>query len=117
VDFHAVTGPGGGAGVSLAQSEGRAHSAFRMLWPGLFVYHCAAAPVPMHVANGMYGLILVEPEGGLPPVDKEYYVMQSEYYYDAPDKLSSAEDNLVDFRCARDLCGCAVSACCCLCNM
>jgi nitrite reductase (NO-forming) len=34
----------------------------------------------MHIANGMYGLILVEPEGGLPPVDKEYYVMQGDFY-------------------------------------
>lgn len=38
------------------------------------VYHCAAAPVPVHVQNGMYGLLLVEPEAGLPPVDKEFYV-------------------------------------------
>lgn len=48
--------------------------------PGLYIYHCAAAPLPTHVANGMYGLILVEPEEGLPPVDKEFYVMQSEVY-------------------------------------
>lgn len=48
--------------------------------PGLYVYHCATAPVGMHIANGMYGLILVEPKGGLPKVDKEYYVMQSEFY-------------------------------------
>jgi nitrite reductase (NO-forming) len=47
---------------------------------GLYVYHCATAPVGMHIANGMYGLILVEPEGGLPPVDKEYYVMQGDFY-------------------------------------
>ncbi|WP_409187178.1 c-type cytochrome [Antarcticibacterium sp. 1MA-6-2] len=48
--------------------------------PGLYVYHCATAPVGMHIANGMYGLILVEPEGGLPPVDKEYYIMQGDFY-------------------------------------
>jgi nitrite reductase (NO-forming) len=34
----------------------------------------------MHIANGMYGLILVEPEGGLPKVDKEYYIMQGDFY-------------------------------------
>jgi copper-containing nitrite reductase len=48
--------------------------------PGLFVYHCAAPPVTDHIANGMYGLILVEPAGGLPPVDHEFYVLQSEFY-------------------------------------
>lgn len=53
---------------------------FRALNPGLYVYHCATAPVGMHIANGMYGLILVEPKEGLPEVDKEYYVMQSEFY-------------------------------------
>jgi nitrite reductase (NO-forming) len=53
---------------------------FKALNPGLYVYHCATAPVGMHVANGMYGLILVEPKAGLPLVDKEYYVMQSEFY-------------------------------------
>src|SRR5690606_28344772 len=53
---------------------------FKALNPGLFVYHCATAPVGMHIANGMYGLILVEPIGGLPEVDKEFYLMQSEFY-------------------------------------
>ena len=47
-----------------------------MLKPGLYIYHCAAGPVPQHVQNGMYGLILVEPKEGLPPVDKEFYVVQ-----------------------------------------
>jgi len=53
---------------------------FKTLNPGLYVYHCATAPVGMHIANGMYGLILVEPEGGLPQVDKEYYIMQGDFY-------------------------------------
>jgi nitrite reductase (NO-forming) len=53
---------------------------FKALNPGLFVYHCATAPVGMHIANGMYGLILVEPKEGLPKVDKEFYIMQSEFY-------------------------------------
>ena len=38
--------------------------------------------VAQHISNGMYGLILVEPEGGLPPVDREFYVMQGEIYTD-----------------------------------
>jgi nitrite reductase (NO-forming) len=53
---------------------------FKMLDPGLFIYHCAAAPLPTHVANGMHGMVLVEPEGGLPPVDREFCVVQSEVY-------------------------------------
>lgn len=80
IDLHAVTGPGGGAESSfVAPGQEKAFS-FKALHPGLFVYHCAVAPVGMHIANGMYGLILIEPEGGLKPVDKEYYIMQGDFY-------------------------------------
>jgi nitrite reductase (NO-forming) len=80
IDLHAVTGPGGGAAATLTLPGGASTFSFRALNPGLYVYHCAVSPVPMHIANGMYGLILVEPEGGLPKVDRELYVMQSEFY-------------------------------------
>ena len=80
IDLHAVTGPGGGATSSFTAPGHEAVFSFKALNPGLFVYHCATAPVGMHIANGMYGLILVEPPGGLPPVDKEFYVMQGEFY-------------------------------------
>lgn len=80
IDLHAVTGPGGGAAATLTIPGGESVFAFRALNPGLYVYHCAVSPVPMHIANGMYGLILVEPAGGLPKVDREFYVMQSEFY-------------------------------------
>ena len=80
IDLHAVTGPGGGASSSLVAPGHHKTFSFKTLNPGLYVYHCATAPVGMHIANGMYGLILVEPEGGLPPVDKEYYVMQGDFY-------------------------------------
>jgi nitrite reductase (NO-forming) len=80
IDLHAVTGPGGGAASSLVAPGHEKVFNFKTLNPGLYVYHCATAPVGMHIANGMYGLILVEPEGGLPPVDKEYYVMQGDFY-------------------------------------
>ena len=80
IDLHAVTGPGGGAASSFTAPGHASVFSFQALNPGLYVYHCATAPVPVHVANGMYGLILVEPEGGLPPVDREYYVMQGEFY-------------------------------------
>ena len=80
IDLHAVTGPGGGATSSFVNPGQSATFVFKALNPGLYVYHCATAPVGMHIANGMYGLILVEPEAGLPPVDREYYVMQGEVY-------------------------------------
>jgi nitrite reductase (NO-forming) len=80
IDLHAVTGQGGGAASSLVAPGHEKVFNFKCLNPGLYVYHCATAPVGMHIANGMYGLILVEPEGGLPPVDKEYYVMQGDFY-------------------------------------
>ncbi len=80
IDLHAVNGPGGGAAASFTAPGHASVFSFTALNPGLYVYHCATAPVGMHVANGMYGLILVEPKEGLPKVDREYYVMQSEFY-------------------------------------
>lgn len=84
IDLHAVTGPGGGASVTLAMQGEEKVATFKLLHPGLFVYHCATSPVPDHIANGMYGLILVQPRRGMRPVDREYYVMQSEFYTNAP---------------------------------
>jgi len=80
IDLHAVTGPGGGAAASFTAPGHSSTFSFKALNRGLYVYHCATAPVGMHIANGMYGLILVEPAEGLPKVDREYYVMQSEFY-------------------------------------
>ncbi|HQW11786.1 MAG TPA: copper-containing nitrite reductase [Saprospiraceae bacterium] len=80
IDLHAVNGPGGGAEATFAAPGKEAVFTFKALNPGLYVYHCAAPPVPMHIANGMYGLILVEPSGGLKKVDREYYIMQGEFY-------------------------------------
>lgn len=84
IDLHAVTGSGGGASSTFTAPGHSSQFTFKALNPGLFVYHCATAPVPMHIGNGMYGLILVEPEEGLPPVDKEYYVMQGDFYTNGP---------------------------------
>lgn len=80
IDFHAATGPGGGAVYSNINPGEDATFSFKALNPGLYVYHCATPSVAHHIANGMYGLILVEPEGGLEPVDREFYVMQGEIY-------------------------------------
>ncbi|MQC27234.1 MAG: nitrite reductase, copper-containing [Chloroflexi bacterium] len=80
VDLHAVNGPGGGAVYNQTQPGESKVFTFQALTPGIFVYHCATPSVAHHIANGMYGLILIEPEGGLPPVDREFYVMQGEIY-------------------------------------
>jgi nitrite reductase (NO-forming) len=80
IDLHAVTGQGGGAEATLVGPGQDATFTFRATNPGLYVYHCAMAPVPMHIANGMYGLILVEPKEGMPSVDREFYLMQGDFY-------------------------------------
>ncbi len=82
VDLHAVTGPGGGAVVTQTPPGEAKAFRFRALNPGLYVYHCATPMVANHITSGMYGLILVEPPGGLPKVDHEFYVMQGELYTD-----------------------------------
>jgi nitrite reductase (NO-forming) len=100
VDFHAVTGPGGGAVATQTKPGEETMFTFKAINPGLYVYHCATPMVAQHISNGMYGLILVEPEGGLPPVDREFYVMQGEIYTVQPfgtaGALSSDTAKLLD---------------------
>jgi nitrite reductase (NO-forming) len=99
VDFHAVTGPGGGAGATMASPGEQKGFVFKALNPGIYVYHCATPVVAQHISNGMYGLILVEPEDGLPKVDREFYVMQGEIYTEQPfgtkGEASESYDKLV----------------------
>ena len=84
IDIHAVNGAHGGAALTtVAPGEDKVFT-FKAKVPGLFIYHCAAGAIVDHIANGMYGLILVEPKGGLPKVDKEFYVMQSEFFTTEP---------------------------------
>ena len=80
IDLHAVTGPGGGAAATKAAPGESKTIKFKALNPGIYIYHCAYPNVATHMAHGMYGLILVEPKAGLPPVDKEFYVVQGESY-------------------------------------
>ncbi|GFL08283.1 copper-containing nitrite reductase [Neisseria gonorrhoeae] len=80
VDFHAATGQGGGAAATFTAPGRTSTFSFKALQPGLYIYHCAVAPVGMHIANGMYGLILVEPKESLPKVDKEFYIVQGDFY-------------------------------------
>ena len=102
VDFHAVTGPGGGGAVTVAAPGESKSFTFKAINPGLYIYHCAVAPHAQHISNGMYGLILVEPEGGLPHVDREFYVVQGELYTDQPfgakGEIGEDLDRLLDER-------------------
>ncbi|HEX8167637.1 MAG TPA: copper-containing nitrite reductase [Beijerinckiaceae bacterium] len=84
VDFHGATGPGGGAEFTQTDPGKETVVTFKALVPGLFLYHCATPSVAHHITNGMYGLLLVEPEGGLPHVDREFYVTQGELYTAQP---------------------------------
>jgi nitrite reductase (NO-forming) len=99
VDFHAVTGPGGGAKATAAEPGEQKGFVFKALNPGLYVYHCATPMVAQHIANGMYGLILVEPAEGLPKVDREFYVMQGELYteeaFGSKGELTESYDKLL----------------------
>lgn len=100
IDLHAVTGPGGGAvATEVAPGETKGF-VFKALTPGLYVYHCAMMPHAQHISNGMYGMILVEPEGGMTKVDHEFYVMQGEIYTDqkigTPGEATANWDKLID---------------------
>lgn len=85
IDFHAVTGQGGGAAALTVLPGDTATIQVRLLYPGAFMYHCAAGDVPEHIAHGMYGMFIVDPEKPLPPVDHEWAIMQSEWYVTQPD--------------------------------
>ena len=102
VDFHAVTGPGGGARATMAEPGQTKGFTFKALNPGLYVYHCATPVHAQHVANGMYGMILVEPAKGLPKVDREFYVMQGEIYteeaFGDSGELNHSHQKLIDER-------------------
>lgn len=100
IDLHAVIGPGGGAhATTVAPGEEKAFE-FKALYPGLYIYHCAVPHIPTHIGHGMYGLILVEPEAGLPEVDREFYIVQGDFYTDLrPNKGGHAEwDGDAQFR-------------------
>ena len=96
IDLHAVNGPGGGAGATLAAPGHTGKVIFKTLAPGLFIYHCASPVpnIPTHIANGMYGVILVEPAQGLPKVDKELYIFQSEFFTQSAGKGKPLEFSL-----------------------
>lgn len=90
IDFHAVTGQGGGAADLTVNPGETATIQVRLLYPGAFMYHCAFGDVPSHIAHGMYGMFVVDPEVPLPAVDHEWAIMQSEWYVSEPDETGLA---------------------------
>jgi nitrite reductase (NO-forming) len=80
IDFHAVYGPGGGADDTTVSPGESATIEFTAMYPGVHIYHCAVPNFDLHISSGMFGAILVEPEGGLPEVDRELYFGQHEIY-------------------------------------
>ena len=84
VDFHAVAGPGGGAEATMTNPGETTRLRFKTTYPGAYLYHCAVPNLDMHISAGMFGVILVEPAGGLPAVDHEFYLGQHEVYTTDP---------------------------------
>lgn len=82
VDFHACYGPGGGAEATTVAPGETQELEFKAMYSGAFIYHCAVTTMDMHISAGMFGTILVEPKGGLPEVDHEFYVGQHDVYTD-----------------------------------
>lgn len=80
IDLHAVYGTGGGAEYSeVAPGKSKSFS-FKATYPGAFIYHCGVSNMDEHISRGMFGMIVIEPEGGLPQVDREFYIGQHELY-------------------------------------
>lgn len=84
IDSHGILGQGGGGAYSQTAPGNESIFQFTAMNPGLFLYHCATPDIPTHIASGMYGLMLVEPQGGLPKVDDEFYIVQGEFYTMGP---------------------------------
>ncbi len=83
IDLHAVNGPGGGATLTHVAPGEKKTFRFKALNPGLYIYHCAMPNVSTHNSHGQYGLIMVDPKDpalALSKVDKEFYVVQGEFY-------------------------------------
>ncbi|HLO04809.1 MAG TPA: copper-containing nitrite reductase [Symbiobacteriaceae bacterium] len=93
IDLHAVTGPGGGAGGTQVKPGESKKIMFQAMNAGVYVYHCASPHIPTHIAKGMYGLIVVEPQEGLKKVDREFYLMQGEVYAAGPKSQKGHKDH------------------------
>jgi nitrite reductase (NO-forming) len=96
IDSHGVLGPGGGGKVTQTPPGATSVFQFKAMKPGVFIYHCATPMIPYHLSHGMYGLMVVEPPGGLSKVDKEFYVMQGDIYLKGDPAQSGVHEAAVD---------------------
>jgi nitrite reductase (NO-forming) len=96
IDSHGVLGPGGGGKVTQTPPGGTSVFQFKAMRPGVFIYHCATPMIPYHLSHGMYGLMVVEPPGGWPKVDREFYVMEGDIYLKGDPTQSGVHEAAVD---------------------
>jgi nitrite reductase (NO-forming) len=90
VDFHSSMVAWNDEMTSILPGEEKVYE-WKAEYAGVWMYHCGTAPALHHIANGMYGMVIVEPEGGLPPVDQEFALVQSEWYLGPQGEVSSLE--------------------------
>lgn len=79
IDFHASQVAWNDEMTSIDPGEEKLYE-WKAEYAGVWMYHCGTPPALHHIANGMYGMVIVEPPGGLPAVDKEFALVQSEWY-------------------------------------
>jgi nitrite reductase (NO-forming) len=96
IDSHGVLGPGGGGKVTQTPPGATSVFQFKAMRPGVFIYHCATPMIPYHLSHGMHGLMVVEPPGGWPKVDREFYVMEGDIYLKGDPAQSGVHEAAVD---------------------
>ena len=90
VDFHASKVAWNDEMTNIMPGEEKIYE-WKAEYAGVWMYHCGTAPTLHHIVNGMYGMVIVEPEGGLEPVDQEFVLVQSEWYLGPQGEVSSLE--------------------------
>jgi nitrite reductase (NO-forming) len=96
IDSHGVTGPGGGGKITQTPPGGTSVFRFKTLNPGVYIYHCATPMIPYHIGHGLYGLMVVEPPKGWPKVDREFYIMQGDFYLSGDPAQPGMHEAVVD---------------------
>lgn len=94
VDFHSSMMSMGGGDVQVMPGKTGTFS-FPANKPGVYMYHCATAPVLEHIGKGMYGMIIIQPKGGFGPKMPEYAIVQSELYQSLDDMTAQKPGNVV----------------------